>query len=175
MSTLQFLVSAFPIAFMIHDFEEIIFIERWISNNKDYLARRFPSLSQVILPRIENLSTAGFALAVAEEFLLASAITYVSLYLNSYYLWLCIFLGFSIHLMFHIVQSIIVRRYIPSLVTSVMLLPYCVYTLIVFVQSSFLTIRQMIFMTMMGLLIIVLNVLFAHRLASWIIKPGKKV
>ncbi|WP_081911134.1 MULTISPECIES: HXXEE domain-containing protein [Prevotellaceae] len=39
-------------------------------------------------------------------------------------IWLAIFMAFSIHLIIHIIQSIVVKNYIPKLVTSFLLLPF---------------------------------------------------
>ena len=72
---LKFLVSIFPIVFMFHDFEEIIFFKTWLTKNKDLLQKKFPAVSKRILPHINKLSTAAFSLAVAEEFILLSIIT----------------------------------------------------------------------------------------------------
>jgi len=39
----------FPIVFIIHDFEEIIFIQSWISKNRYYLYEKFPKLSKKVI------------------------------------------------------------------------------------------------------------------------------
>jgi hypothetical protein len=60
------LVTLFPLIFMFHDFEEIIFMKSWLVKNSDYLQNRFPVFSKQIL-KLNGISTSAFALGVAEE------------------------------------------------------------------------------------------------------------
>jgi len=151
---------------MFHDFEEIIFFKPWINKNNDYLRERFPRLSKKFLPRFESLSTSGFAFAVAEEFVLLSFITYGSIYINNYYLWIAAFMGFFIHLIIHVGQWIILRRYIPVIVTSLISLPYCVYTFIRILEINMFQVFEIVLWTFIGLLVMGINVLFAHKLGE---------
>jgi hypothetical protein len=50
-------------------------------------AERFPSLATRVLPHLERLSTSSLALAVAEEFLLLSAVTYFAVEYRLYAGW----------------------------------------------------------------------------------------
>ncbi len=162
---LQFLVSVFPLVFMFHDFEEIIFFKTWLAKNKDLLRSRFPVLAKRILPHLEKLSTAGFSLAVAEEFVLLSIITYTSLWLGNYALWFAVFMAFSIHLIGHFIQFVVLRRYVPSIVTSLLCLPYCIYTLNSFLSAGIFSPSEIILWTIAGLVLMILNLYFAHQLA----------
>lgn len=166
MNILTLLICLFPIVFMIHDFEEIIFFKPWINKNRVFLAEHFPALSKKLLPRFESLSTSGFALAVAEEFILLSFITFGSVYFNNYYLWMAVFMAFSIHLMVHVAQWIIVGRYIPMIVTSLISLPYCVYVLIKVFENNMFQVSEIILWTSIGLIVMVINVVFAHKLGA---------
>jgi hypothetical protein len=162
---LNFLIAVFPIVFMFHDFEEIIFFKTWLTKNRDYLKNRFPKISRHILPHFEKLSTAAFSLAVAEEFILISIITFTSIWLKNYFLWFAIFIAFSLHLVAHIIQWIILKRYIPSIVTSLLCLPYCIYTFNCFLLAGIMSFFQIAIWTMIGIVIMVLNLVLAHKLA----------
>jgi hypothetical protein len=162
---LNFLIAVLPIVFMFHDFEEIIFFETWLTKNTDFLKNKFPKISKHILPHLEKLSTAAFSLAVAEEFILLSILTFTSICLENYFLWFAIFMAFSIHLVAHIIQWIILRKYIPSIVTSVMCLPYCIYTFYCFLSAGIMNFFQIAIWTMIGIVIMVLNLVLAHKLA----------
>lgn len=166
MDTLTLIICLFPIVFMFHDFEEIIFFKPWINKNNAYLRERFPRLSKKFLPHFELLSTSGFALAVAEEFVLLSFITYGSIYFDNYYLWIAAFMGFFIHLIMHVVQWIILRRYVPVIVTSLISLPYCVYTFIRILEINMFQVFEIVFWTFIGLLVMGINGLFAHKLGE---------
>ncbi|WP_236886654.1 HXXEE domain-containing protein [Clostridium beijerinckii] len=69
MSNMQAIICFFPMLFIIHDFEEIIFIQSWMSKNRYYLSEKFPKLSKKLLPHFDNATTASFAFRVAEEFI----------------------------------------------------------------------------------------------------------
>lgn len=125
---LTLLVLAFPLVFMFHDFEEIIFFKTWLAINKCELAHKFPNISKKFIPHLESISTSSFALAVAEEFILISILSLWAVCNERYELWFGVFVGFSIHILIHIIQWLIYRKYIPCIVTSFLVLPYCIYT-----------------------------------------------
>ena len=155
-----------PVVFMIHDFEEIIFFKSWINKNKDYLIEKFPKISKRFLPRFVNLSTSAFALAVAEEFILLSVITIGSVLFDNYMLWLAAFMGFFVHLLIHLGQWIILKRYIPAIWTSFFALIYCVYTLHTIIANNIFQTSEIILWTMIGLGLVGVNLIFAHKLAE---------
>ncbi|MGP1447965.1 MAG: HXXEE domain-containing protein [Candidatus Limimorpha sp.] len=118
--------------FMIHDFEEIIMFKPWLVKNRSEKKRRFSKLDTFFTKkRIYSLSTSGFAVAVLHEFVLISVITILSLWYENYHWWFAAFSAYFIHLLIHVRQLVIWRKYIPVILTSVISLPYCVYTLYV--------------------------------------------
>ncbi len=160
------IVWLLPIVFMIHDFEEIIFFKLWINKNRDYLTEKFPKISKRFLPRMENLSTSAFALAVAEEFILLSLITAGSVLLNNYFLWLAAFMGFFIHLLLHLGQWIIFKRYIPAICTTFIALVYCAYALCEIISNNIFQTSEIVLWTIIGFGLVGVNLLFAHKLAE---------
>jgi len=103
-----------PLLFMLHDFEEIIFIRGW-KNKRQNMEKKGP---------FEDFqSTESFSLAVAEEFLIFSAITLWSVFRGQYRLWYGAFFAVIFHLMGHVIISIKQRRYTPGVVTSILLFP----------------------------------------------------
>ena len=166
MSNHNIIVWLLPIVFMIHDFEEIVFFKDWIDKNKGYLEERFPRLSKLFIRRVGSLSTPAFALAVAEEFVLLSAITLASALWACYELWLAAFMGFFVHLLIHLVQWVILRRYIPALFTTLLILPYCIYTLYIIGVNNIFTIPEIALWTIVGFGLVAVNLIFAHKLAE---------
>ncbi|NSB15022.1 HXXEE domain-containing protein [Clostridium beijerinckii] len=69
MGNMQVIILFFPILFIIHDFEEINFIQSWISKNRYYLSEKFPKLSKKFIASFRYITTASFAFRVAEEFI----------------------------------------------------------------------------------------------------------
>ena len=166
MEKYSLIIWLLPIVFMIHDFEEIIFFKTWINKNTDYLTKKFPKISKRFLPRIEKLSTSAFTLAVAEEFLLLSLITVGSVFSDNYLLWLAAFMGFFVHLLVHFVQWIILKRYIPAICTTFLALIYCIYALFEIISNNVFQISELVLWTLIGLGLVGLNLLFAHKLAE---------
>ena len=162
----KIIVWLLPIVFMIHDFEEIIFFKSWIVKNKDYLSEKFPKLSKRLFIRLENLSVPAFSLAVAEEFVLLSIITVLSVVYESYLLWIGIFMGFFIHLLVHLIQWIVLRRYIPAIYTSIASLFYCVFSLNYILKIKLFKTNEIVIWTFIGFGIVVLNLIIAHKLAE---------
>ncbi len=47
MNDIKVMVWLYPILFMFHDFEEIIFMQSWINRNRNYLYNRFPVFTRL--------------------------------------------------------------------------------------------------------------------------------
>lgn len=172
MNNLQMMLWLFPILFMFHDFEEIIFMRAWINKNRSYLSDRFPTLSKRVLPHFDNMTTSAFALGVAEEFILISVITVVSYMTNWYDLWIGFFIAFTLHLFIHVFQALIVRRYIPVIVTSVICLPICMYMIMQIIQVT--PIHTIILYSILCFIIMVINLAAIHKgmtiFSKWLVR-----
>jgi hypothetical protein len=160
------IVWLLPIVFMIHDFEEIIFFKSWMNKNKDFLIEKFPKLSKRILSHIGNLTTSAFTFAVAEEFVLLSLITLGSVLFDNYVLWLAAFMGFFVHLLIHLGQWIILKRYIPAIYTTFFFFFYCTYTLYEIITNNIYRISEIVLWTIIGFVLLGVNLIFAHKLAG---------
>lgn len=166
MDHIVLLIYLFPIVFMLHDFEEIIMQQRWMERNADELCRRFPVLRKQIM-QLRELSTTGFAIAVAEEFIIISGVSVYAVLSRHYFLWMALFLAFGIHLLVHVGQFVLLRRYIPAIVTSLLCLPYAVYVcyfFYFFYSTGLFTAMDLLLSGILGVLIMVLNLKLAHAL-----------
>ena len=104
------LLWLFPVIFMLHEMEEIIGFGPWLDKNQAILDK-YPRIAAAY----EHFSPSGFAVAVLEEYLVVIIITGASLYFANYLVWLGAFIAFSLHLLIHLIQSILIRKYIPAL------------------------------------------------------------
>mgnify|MGYP000963931264 CR=1 FL=1 len=123
------LIWLFPIAFMLHDFEELIGFEPWLKHHgADVRAKLEKILPAVLLPRIDAVlgkSTAQFAVPIALIFLLTAVASFVAVEFQSYGFFLAASAAFTLHGLMHIGQAITMRRYVPALATSMLIvLPY---------------------------------------------------
>ena len=158
-----------PILFIFHDMEEIIGFGYFFRNNKQ-LFERFPKITAAY----KDFSTEGFALAVYEEFIPFFGISLLAFFfpckvLNA--LWLGLMISLTAHFLVHIAQSIYIRKYIPSLITSLICLPPSV---IIIIKSLSIINIDLVTVILIPVAIIgmIINLKFAHSLMH---KYGQKL
>ena len=159
------MILSFPLAFLIHDLEEILVQHKWMSAHKEDLLRRFPRFQPMIL-HLSSFNTKAFTMAVIEELVLLLLATAYYLADGPYAIevWTALFVAFSVHLVVHVGQGIIIRGYVPGLITSILLLPYSRYGIscICQVMSS----GKLILLGVIGFIAIAVNLWFAHWLGK---------
>ena len=163
MNELKLIVSLFPIIFMLHEFEEIIGFKHWVTKDEAWIAKKYPKVAKQI-SFYERLSVPAFALAVLEEFIIIGIVTVLALTLQWYNVWIAVFSGFSLHILIHIGQWMIVRKYIPIIITSLLSIPYIIWGINSIVHSF--AIIEIVTCFIAGVFVAVLNLFFAHKLAS---------
>ena len=155
------LIWMFPILFMVHDMEEIIGFGLWLTKNESFLDERYPKISNTYKP----YSTEGMAAAVMEELVLCLGICVHSRWTAFYGLWFGAFMAYTIHLIVHIGQSLIIRKYIPALLTSVLCLPVSIWVIWKSMLLASLNITEAAVYSVIGIVVIVGNLKVVH----WII------
>ena len=161
MTPTTILYVLFLIAFMVHDGEEIAVEHKWVMAHGDTVCTRFPKLRR-LFNHLRQMSTKAFVIAVLEELVILVAITVYALIGGSYgiELWSAAFMVFFIHLVVHVGQAIVVRRYVPGLVTSILLLPFS-YLGMKSLCDIF-TPSQLLLYGVIGVAIMLPNLAFAH-------------
>jgi hypothetical protein len=119
--SLNLVIWAFPLAFLVHDFEELVTMERFRHENLE----RFPKF----LRNIATITTRQFTLAVGILLVLTLFASYLATrpqrMVDLFTITLATFL---VHILGHVAQTIYFRRYTPGLITSVLVvLPYSLY------------------------------------------------
>ena len=156
-----------PILFVFHDMEEIIGLGCFFRNNRQ-LMECFPKVTAAY----KDFTTEGFALAVYEEF-----IPFFGISLLAYYfpcrvlsaLWLGLLFSLSAHFLVHIGQSIYIRKYIPSLITSIICFPVSIIILIRTLSIIEIDVPTAVF-AFAAVIGMIINLKFAHSLMQ---KYGK--
>ena len=154
-------VLLLPILFIFHDMEEIIGFG-WFFKNNPEIFERFPKITKAY----KGFTTAGMALAVYEEFIPFFGISLLAYYFENdvlYTLWFSLMLSLTAHFIVHIVQSIYLKKYIPSLITSVICLPISVIILIYSAKYMTFSITDVI-LIVASILLMMANLRFAHWL-----------
>ena len=159
----------FILAFIVHDGEELAVQHKWVMAHGEALSAKIPKLRH-LFNYIRQLNTKAFAIAVFEELVLLIAITACALYGCPYAveLWSAVFMAFSVHLIVHVIQAIVVRGYVPGLVSSILLLPFA-YHGMQSICNTFKT-SQLLLYGMVGVLLMLVNLAFAHWLGMKIAK-----
>ena len=170
--SILFLVLPFPLAFIIHEAEEIAVQKRWMSRHHDLLKQKFPRLKP-LTGHLSKLGTKAFAVAAAEELLIVLAVTALVLiqYEFCMQIWSAIFIAFSLHHIVHILQAVAVRRYVPGLVSTVVLLPYSAYGL--YSIHLAMSLWEMLAWGAAGLVFMAVNLMFAHKLGLTLTNEGR--
>lgn len=163
-SNIEVFLWLFPMIFIFHDFEEIIFMQAWIHKNKGYLCDRFPTLSKKVIPHFEGITTSSFALGVAEEFILISTITIISLMTKWYNLWIGAFVAFTLHLIIHCFQALVIRKYVPAVATSIICLPICLH--IIKEVAQIIALNTIVMFSILSFIIMVVNLIIVHKWMS---------
>ena len=152
-----------PLLFVFHDFEEIIGMRAWTARNAADICQRFPRFAFIF----NSTTTEGFALAVAEEFVLLLIICGLTFTGNRAFnlLWLGTFIAFSLHLVVHIGQVVVIRKYIPALATSVLVLPLSIWLIADCINNSDFSPIEITIYSLAATVAVGANLLLAHWLA----------
>lgn len=170
----QTLIWLFPILFVLHDFEEIIMIEKWMVKKSDVIYERLPRIIADRVIKQFSMSTAQFTVAVLVIFLFVGSSTFMA---NQYiiqgslaniYPFTIITLTFFLHAFTHIGQSIFLRSITPGSLTSMtIIIPYSLALYNALLINEVLT-WKVIFVCLPFVFLVIPLALLAH----WI---GRKV
>ena len=159
----------FPIIFMLHEMEEIIGFRIWLDKNRDIVSK-YNKLSILY----QNFSNEGFSIAVLEEYLLCIIITGISIFLKTYIVWIGAFIAFSLHLLVHIIQCIIIKRYIPALASSIILLPISIFIINKAIYTFKYTFFSIVISSILCIITMLFNLIFVHKIMKKVTEKLKK-
>lgn len=151
-----------PIVFMLHDFEEIIFVRWWTEKDRHELGKRYPKLIKMY----GNFSTASFALAVDEEFIIIILVTLTAVIFRWYYLWFGITAAFLFHLIIHVIQWLIYKKYIPCIVTSIPAVVYSAFAISFVYKNACFNMTALVIWCIISIILMIINLNLIHKLAQ---------
>ena len=131
----------------------------WLDKNID-IVKRYNKISMIY----QNYSNEGFSVAVLEEYLLCILVTGVSIFFKMYIIWVGAFIAFSGHLLVHIIQSIIIKRYVPALVSSIILLPISVFLINEVIHTFRYIFSSIVISSIICIIVMLLNLMFIHKI-----------
>ena len=119
MTTLQF-YFLFPSLFMLHELEEII----WMPSFVKKISIQYPN------NRILSYYTPfAFNAIVLEQFLILMTSLYLSYQFNNYSIYASIIIAYIYHVFGHLIQTIVLRNYVPGLLTGILTSWFSLYYL----------------------------------------------
>ena len=110
-----------PIIFIIHDMEEIVGFG-WFFRNNQWLFDRYPK----VMNMYRDLKEMPWKLGVYEEFIPFFGVSLLAYYFPNnilFSIWYGFFLALTSHFVVHIGFSLKIKKYIPSVITSIVGLP----------------------------------------------------
>ncbi len=174
------LIWLFPIAFMVHDFEEIILGEPWLRKNgaeiKALIRKRVPAFPAEQICAALDKSAAEFALAVSLIF----PLTFISAFLAVEYQRYGFFLLgsglFFLHAFMHVGQAIALRRYVPAVITSVLvIIPYGLVLFGRLIDAGIVDVPGLLVDSVLGAVLFVPFVLVVHKAGGYLYKQAVRL
>lgn len=163
--TLSTLLWLFPVSFMLHDFEEIIRIERWMQRHGDRVEKKIPGFVKDAFAKMREMTTPEMAAAVAVVFVVFCFATYLAVEFKVFGPFIFCSVGYFAHGFFHLGSAIIMRNWTPGALTSLLLvIPYSVFLL------SRLTVLEITSWKMIALLVPITLLAFLGliRIVHWL-------
>ena len=146
-----------PIIFIFHDMEEIVGFG-WFFRKNMWLFDKYPRVTAMY----RDTSEMAWKIGVYEEFVPFFGVSLWAYYFPSeviYAVWFGFFLDLTAHFIVHILFSVVIKKYIPSLITSIICLPVSV--LILYKCSLVMTFDGMtVFFTIIGIILMIINFAF---------------
>ena len=119
MTSVQF-YFLFPSLFMLHELEEIV----WMPSFVKKISIQYPN------NRILSYYTPfAFNFIVLEQFLILMTSLYLSYQFNNYSIYASIIIAYIYHVFGHLIQTIVIRKYVPGLLTGILTSLFSLYYL----------------------------------------------
>ncbi|OAB45532.1 hypothetical protein PGLA_03185 [Paenibacillus glacialis] len=168
--TTSTLVWLFIVAFMLHDLEEIIWVEVWIKKNRNHVIRVVPTRLKKQLEKMFNITSGQFAFAVLLEFIIFIPFTFLAAEQGKFFIFLSFNTLFLIHVFTHVGQSIYLKMYTPGVVSAVIItLPYSLYLFYRLISEGLVTWGEVLLSIPVGLMLLPI-VLLGHELGRRFVK-----
>lgn len=110
----------FPSLFMLHELEEIV----WMPSFVKKISVQFPD--NLIL---SYYTPFAFNAIVLEQFLILLLSLFLSYWFNNYTIYATIVIAYIYHVFGHLIQTVVIRKYVPGLLTGILTSLFSLYNL----------------------------------------------
>lgn len=154
-----------PIIFLIHNMEEFPFLQKWanerINDSRFGLFKDLYQLSNIAIAMI--LLTLAVSIVIWMEYKKRNYITF-----NLTFLCICLLL---INGIVHVGQFFLYKRYVPGLITAVLLLiPYMTYIIYLFIKNNDIKTREVIKYLVISIIIMSPIIFLFLLISNWFAK-----
>lgn len=169
------LLWLFPIAFMFHDFEEIILGELWLKKHgseiKARIKKRVPDFLASQMSAALDKSTAELALPISLIFSLTFLATFLATVYGQYGFFLLASSVFFLHGFMHLGQAILLRRYVPAVLTSVVIaIPYGLILYGRLLGEGTISLTELLVNFLIAIVLTIPFILVMHRVGDYLFK-----
>ena len=155
------------VLFMIHEFEEIIFMKKFIEKNKVVKYMK----NELFLKKKGNYpSTETISLMIAEEFINLSTLLFIASEFSMYEIVLSLFIVYIVHLLPHIYDALRYRKFSPGSRTSFIIFPLGILIIWNIILNKKIHLVILILCVIIIGFLMILNLLFLHKISKKIDK-----
>ncbi|WP_315378545.1 HXXEE domain-containing protein [Rothia aeria] len=151
------------VLFMVHEFEEIIFVRRYIDKHADN--NRYHD-ELFVAGQDHYPSTAAIAAMIAEEFVVACLILCTGIILDSAEVVAAMFIAYTLHLVIHIREAIVFPGWAPGSRTAVFTMPVIALTLYAAAITLHIDYLKLAILTVVLGALVLLNLQALYRLSE---------
>ena len=151
------------VLFMIHEFEEIIFIKKFIEKNKVVKDMKNESFlkKKANYPSAETIS-----LMLAEEFIILSTLLFIASEFSMYEIVLSLFIVYIVHLLPHIYDALRYRKFSPGSRTSFIIFPLGILIIWNIILNKKIHLVILILCVIIIGFLMILNLLFLYKISK---------
>ena len=155
------------VLFMIHEFEEIIFVKKFIEKNKVVKDMK----NELFVKKKESYpSTETTSLMIAEEFIILSTLLFIASEFRMYEIVLSSFIVYIAHLVPHIYDALRYRKFSPGSRTSFIIFPLGILIIWNVILNKEINLVIFILCVIIIGFLMILNLIFLHKISKKIDK-----
>ena len=155
------------VLFMIHEFEKIIFIKKFIEKNKVVKDMK----NELFVKKKESYpSTETTSLMIAEEFIILSTLLFIASEFRMYEIVLSLFIVYIAHLVLHIYDALRYRKFSPGSRTSLIIFPLGILMIWNVILNKEINLVIFILCVIIIGFLMILNLMFLHKISKKIDK-----
>ena len=155
------------VLFMIHEFEEIIFIKKFIEKNKVVKDMK----NELFVKKKESYpSTETTSLMIAQEFIILSTLLFMASEFRMYEIVLSLFIVYIAHLVPHMYDALRYRKFSPGSRTSFIIFPLGILIIWNIILNKKIHLVILILCVIIIGFLMILNLLFLYKISKKIDK-----